>query len=148
MKPVFQTRLRARDGDCFRACIASIMEMKINEVPDVPIQPDARDWFKLWNQWLNGMNLQLVGIGCQGGDRNLRRIGMAGYSIGLVRKPNWPKIENIDGHAVVFKDLEFVWDPDPRAPKGQQWSEEDWLAMVFLVPLDPCQPTGVDYEPS
>lgn len=33
MKPVFQEVFCSENGDCFRACVASILELKLEEVP-------------------------------------------------------------------------------------------------------------------
>ncbi len=34
MKPVFQTRFGFEDGNCFEACIASILEIPLDDIPD------------------------------------------------------------------------------------------------------------------
>ncbi len=34
MKPVNQTKMTPPEGDCFAACITSILELPLNEVPN------------------------------------------------------------------------------------------------------------------
>ena len=50
MKPVFQTRMHDPDkgiiGNCFRACIASILECGIDDIPKIEEQGMA-DWKEL-----------------------------------------------------------------------------------------------------
>lgn len=47
------------EGDCFRACVASIFEKSIIDVPHF-IQIDVQEkksWTSVINQWLESMNL-------------------------------------------------------------------------------------------
>lgn len=53
MKPVQQTRL-GKDGNCFAACLASILELPLEAVPDVMDDLDGpyTDWLTRYNAWL------------------------------------------------------------------------------------------------
>ncbi len=49
MKPTQQTIL-GDNGDCFRACVASILELPIADVPHFCVAPP--DWWERFGQWL------------------------------------------------------------------------------------------------
>ena len=53
MKPVHQTRL-GKNGNCFAACLASIMEVPLEAVPDAMDDLDSGGycWLKTYNAWL------------------------------------------------------------------------------------------------
>lgn len=50
MKPVMQTRLGVPNGNCFAACVASLLECPIEEV-DYPML-DGPEWLPEWNERL------------------------------------------------------------------------------------------------
>lgn len=45
MTPVYQDRFGARDGNCFAACIASLLDLPLSEVPNFAAAGDADDWW-------------------------------------------------------------------------------------------------------
>jgi hypothetical protein len=53
MKPVFQT-IPAPDGkgNCLQACIASILELSLEQVPHFALWYDSSDWHEKMNDWL------------------------------------------------------------------------------------------------
>ena len=42
MKPVYQTREGYPNGNCLQACIASVLEVSLDDVPEIP--PESADW--------------------------------------------------------------------------------------------------------
>lgn len=60
MIPVFQTMIVANDGqgNCFNACIASIMERPLREVAQIHPK-DVRYW-GAWKEWFAAEGLELV----------------------------------------------------------------------------------------
>lgn len=58
MRPVYQTICDFKKGNCFAACIASILELPLEEVPNFCIDP--KDWHLNCNKWLEGYDLQLL----------------------------------------------------------------------------------------
>jgi len=94
MKPIVQTRTGA-DGNCFSACLASILEIPLKRVPDFS---DAY-FFEEASAFL-----AMYGL-------SYRRVPM-------YKKPSgYSTIEGISPrgglHACVAKDGELVWDPHP-----------------------------------
>lgn len=57
MKPIYQTKFGSKEGNCFQACIASILEISIEDVPDIDpagkAENDQLSWPRKLNQWLN-----------------------------------------------------------------------------------------------
>jgi hypothetical protein len=51
MKPVPQTVFGWPGGNCFSACVASVLELPIDDVPNFMLSRDS--WFEAACQWLN-----------------------------------------------------------------------------------------------
>lgn len=101
---------QVRQDDCFSACVASILELPLEEVAYFPTQDLEVDaWMTAWVLWLDERGYDLYG--------------------GIVH-PFWKRPEGywilsaesprLDGknHAVVCKDGEIVWDPHPERDMG------------------------------
>lgn len=120
MNPVEQTILFPPRGDCMAACIASILERHISEVPN----PHGDRWWEEWNSFLEPFNLSLMNFPLDPDDA----WRPPGYWVGAVRcGPNM--------HAVVMHGRELAWNPDPRRAQGVGEPEE----ATVLVPLDPAK---------
>ena len=63
MKPVMQTIFPSDDnplrGNCFAACIASLLEMSLEDVPHLT---EHDDWRERTNDWLGGLGLGMVEV--------------------------------------------------------------------------------------
>jgi len=61
MKPVYQIEYRRKLGDCFRACLASIFEFEITNMPNYWEQTqDSKEFWSLVNEWMG----EQYGIRC------------------------------------------------------------------------------------
>lgn len=101
MKKVFQEE---RD-DCYVACIASILEVPISEVPKANFETEG-DWAEEIEKWLVTRNLVLIQVTVP------ENTTPKGYCILSGKMPgNDPD----DGwlHAVVGKEGKEIFDPDP-----------------------------------
>ena len=109
MTPILQTEFGPQ-GNCFRACVASILDVPLEEVPDLR---GDRMWGPKLREWLAGR-----GWCCE-----FREETPAGWSIASVRL--------MDGsiHAVVCQDGDVVHDPNPRAFGLQRSKTLMWTAM-------------------
>lgn len=123
MKPVDQSIFKAPGGDCMAACVASILELPLEAVPN----PQSDEWYKEWDAFLLPLNLRLIYFRPQ-------EEGWAppGYSILAGKSPrgDWD-------HAVVCYDGRIVHDPYPG--RAGVTSVVDYA--VFMV-LDPSKPAG------
>ena len=108
MKPVMQTLFYDKDGigNCFEACLASILEMDISEVPLF----HEKDWFDSFYKWINERGFTFIGT-MRPEDVNYYKDGIDGYFIVAGESPRGDHIRG--GHAVVFKDGVMVHDPHP-----------------------------------
>lgn len=137
MKPVEQTRFNAHDGNCHAACIASILEVPLDAVPQPTVAElaDFEGWegylVRLRRDLLHPRNLHDIVIGVRDGLGNMVR--PPGYSILCAVSPRTGGF-----HAVVALNGEIVFDPHPQREMGVgEWS--DWT--IFTV-LDPSRPIG------
>lgn len=123
MKFVTQT-VTGRHGNCFSACVASILEIPISQVPNycAPGRSPER-WWRAFNKWLAPRGLWALRI------VDYDHI-TPGYWIACGKTVRSRK--NSPGHAVVFRGGHFVWDPHPSGEPGLTTIE----MRVFLLPRD------------
>lgn len=124
MKPVEQTKLTYPDGNCMAACVASLLELPLDDVPDYK----GEGWFDRWNGWLAQWNLTFVNFRA---DCEWKPLG---YSILAADSPRGDWL-----HAVVCLDGEVVWDPHPQREMGLR----EWREWTCFVVLDPSKPSGI-----
>lgn len=117
MKPVKQTIGAPPNGNCFAACVASILEVPLTGV----INPRGEDYQDKWRQWFAKKGLTWVEV-----DVEALRIGRGGYTHFIVHKDHhWiaavPSLNytNDDGshkwHSVVMKGDELAHDPSTES---------------------------------
>ena len=141
MIKIYQTRFGGIDkpleeqGNCFQACLASILEIPLEEAFDcilydrsprgteLPKQP----WYLAFNKWLAKFNLTSIYLSWQPTMPTVTTI--LGYHIAEVKSPT---LENGETHAVVIHDGDLVHNPNP----GSQANPEDLLGIYLIVPLD------------
>lgn len=51
MKPVYQTRRNGANGNCFEACVASILELSLDQVVDLASAHEHGDWLQTFMDW-------------------------------------------------------------------------------------------------
>lgn len=139
MKPVEQTVLMPPGGNCFAACMASILELPLERMPDfTPFD----DWTVRWNQWLRPMNLAIMHCSLPEDPdalRTFRQMCMPGYTIPAADSPRGDWL-----HAVVAFDGEIVWDPHPKRDMGLGV----WREITYLFVIDPRAHMQIGYEPT
>lgn len=86
-------------GDCFRACVTSILG--IPNSPDLP-GVDSKDWFIQWYRFLEKYGVSL--------HYEEKAIWKDGYWIASVKSKNFPNVT----HSIVMKDQEVWFDPSPK----------------------------------
>lgn len=123
MRPVDQTRFGAGEGDCFAACLASLLELSIEQVPNFCADTSGEDteWFTHVRAWLRGFRLTAV---CMHGPPHPRQLAdtfsiVCGSSARGLR------------HATIWLGSSLVHDPHPS--RAGLVEVED---TTVLVPLD------------
>ena len=105
MKRIVQSRT-GEDGTCFRACLASILEVPERRIPDFGAGGDDDRWWADVQAWLGQAGLEYVRT-----------------PIGGTKPVGWSTIEGISPrgglHACVAKDGELVHDPHPQDGTGR-----------------------------
>jgi len=127
MKPVDQMYLHDPDngvsGDCFRACVASVLELPIEEVPHF-VSTD--DWIACTQQWLKEKGLQFIEV--QYNSMMFDHFKLYGlYHMMTGPSPRFPG----SLHCCVALDGKIVHDPHPDR-SGLAGSEDDWLVGLLI----------------
>jgi hypothetical protein len=110
MTPVTQTRVGEEVGNCFAACLASILDLEMADIPEFSTDEDL--WLHDVQQWL--------------ATRGLYYVQMAPTDPGLQSAfENGTLYHTIEGtsprggqHACVGENGEIVWDPHPNDGTG------------------------------
>lgn len=120
MIPIHQTKFGI-GGNCFSACIASILEVGIE---DVPLFVRKGRWYGQYRSWLRTHGLDFLAV-----------IGWSKSDIKYI--PSVYSIVSGMGargllHAVVYFDSEMVHDPHPEGG-----GVKDIIDWIYIVPKRP-----------
>lgn len=122
MKPVTQTKFGGEEGNCLQACLASILEIDIEEIPW--FGADAF-WVDRKNEWLAQFDLAAIDIDVSSSYKgNWKYLG---YHL-----INGPSPRGDFWHAVVGKNGRMVHDPHPS---GDGLKEERTFTL-FIKQFD------------
>ena len=139
MKPVEQRLMQAPGGDCVAACMASILELPLDDVPNLY---GGKGFERSWNEWLRPIGLQIKRLD------PVHQYMIVGYAIAVGWSPRFPG----STHAVVWhgenQDTEngwkntghIVWDPSPARDMGLGPLYEFWVFQI-------CDPAKVIHLP-
>ena len=120
LKPVDQTETDPGRGNCLTACLASIMDLGIDEVPYFRVYDD---WWELLQEWLRGHGLFAIRVSAcpdevfPTPDVHCILTGLSPRNSVIVTDPDPTKPSPIVQHSVVGiwrgKDTCMVHDPHP-----------------------------------
>jgi len=115
--PITQTRT-GENGNCVSACLASILELPLQLVPDFAAETDSDDeFFAAVDKWLASKGL------CY-----------RHWPIGGPAPVGWHTIEGTSPrggqHAVVAQNGKPVWDPHPEDGTGRGLVKPKWYGML------------------
>jgi hypothetical protein len=123
MTPVTQDKFGHVDGNCMAACIASILEVPLDAVPNVGTLPD---WQLRINEWLRSRGLFTVLIAWD--EKYVRQYMPTAWLV----VAGWA--ERGLRHATVYRGTELVHDPHPSRA-GLKIPED----VTFFAMLDPSE---------
>ena len=141
MRPVVQTRLHSpgKPGNCFAACLASLLECDINDVP-WPNQAnvDSDDWGSYWRRiavWLAERGLFMIewDVDVKGPKPWVSDAAADAEAYWLAAGPSPRGVR----HSVVMKGAEIVHDPHPEG--GGISAVEIATVIAALDPLEGCK---------
>ena len=132
MIPVMQTRFGVT-GNCMQACVASILELPLEEVPDFCNIASEDTWFTQMQAWFEGHGLWYV-------------------EVRFTYEPKFPDgyyLVSGDGprglrHVCVARAGEIVHDPHPPHPDGS--GVTNVTEYGFVVALEPWRYKRGEYE--
>jgi hypothetical protein len=127
--PVRQTIGGPPNGDCFAACVASVLELPLSEVPN----PVGERWREQWGDWLEGRGLSYVDVDLAWGGGAWWRVAPGQLWIATVPSLNHEGLH----HSVVMRGFELAHDPS-LAERYEAVPTSIVTDMQFLVPLDPA----------
>ncbi len=142
MKPVDQDDFTFTTGNCFSACLASLLELPLASVPKFMAE---EDWFGAVNRWLSQFNLRFIDIKWDQDFAVYPQVG--GYAILTGPSPRNPEIYH---SIVVLVDrnsegkVTFYEYHDPHPDRG--WIAGEPASVGFLAVIDPAKPAGVTRE--
>jgi hypothetical protein len=129
MKPIYQTKFGKPDGNCFPAAVASILELRLEDVPNCRHENDPEDWDADFQRWLTVQGFFYQETVVRGDPEQKRKIqGHWGYHTIIGRSPTGLF------HAVVGFEGKCVHDPH----RGWNGELEEPLSYGFFVPLNPA----------
>ncbi len=124
MKPIMQTNITPEEGNCFSACIATVLEIDISEVPNVR---NDFAWFQIMDKFVSKYGYGLL---------HMLRIDYVREDAGEWRKKayiiatgNSPRHEDLT-HSVVYQNDEMVHDPHPD---GGGLDEKPGYYIIFVA---------------
>jgi len=108
MTPIKQTILGSK-GNCFDACIASILDLEINDVPNLNAHLENGLWVSVLNKWLASFGLSYMAVTIPFSDIDLYFENKDFYHIIIGHTDRSSPLL----HAVVGRKGKMVFDPHP-----------------------------------
>lgn len=136
MRPAYQTKNHP-NGDCLRACLASLLELRAEDVPDFSVLPDEpsserphyTEWYSAMQEWLIKLGLQFIEIQLR--ERAWVPIPNGILCIFLGELPDHSM------HAIVGRCHDDRMEPVFNPSGGEELPFDHVDAVCLLVPIDP-----------
>ena len=119
MNKVFQDKFD-KDGNCFSACLASILEIPLSEVPNY--QEENGKWYFNYKRWLQQFDCDFLSLQNWGKET----IGFAPKVYAIVSGTSPRGLT----HSVIYFEHKMVHDPHPEG--GGVKDITDW---IYIVPI-------------
>ena len=120
MIKVYQTKF-GMEGNCFNACLASILEVSIDKFPDFK---DEGTWYSSYQKWLRMYHLDFVMVA----DWSKEQTSFLAHVFAIVGGTSPREL----AHAVVYYKNELIHDPHPDG--GGVKNITDWTYIVSKCP--------------
>lgn len=121
MKPVRQRTVNPQYGDCFPACLASLLELPIEVIPN----DHSEYWMQIQRIYLSQFGLEITYHDRKG------PIWSESPWIASVKSKNYPN----GTHAIIMQDSEVLFDPSTknRFKKGTYLLGSDVVTGGYII---------------
>ena len=133
MIKVYQTRFGGEDapmekqGNCFQACVATVLQMPLEEAFDCTSLQSEDHWFDDFNEWL-----EQYGLGCIWFETSEEKPMSASIIRGIhIAECKSKTLYNGERHAIVIRNGELFHDPNPNAKE-----QGEFQGVYVFVPLE------------
>ena len=136
MRPVDQSKFGYPEGNCLMACVASILEVELCDLPDLFLRccrttDEGLTWSDRGEHWLDVLQegVKVHGWEASWRDAKPEETPPAGYAIaGGPTGRTFDEDGRDVGHCVVCLDGVMVHDPHPERT-GLRGKTEDWILL-------------------
>lgn len=129
MRPVRQTRFSAHDGNCFEACVATLLHVETDEVPIyTEVNASMNGYLARLDAWLAARGLAAVTLNVGGDRAEVDYIADDTYWIGAFATDG---LDADHHHAIVMRGSTPVWDP--QTGEHNPAVDAPLCAATFLV---------------
>ena len=117
MNKVFQTRFGGHyaplenQGNCFQACVATVLQMPLEEAYDCTGIQEEEHWFDDFNKWLSQYNLGCIFVE-HSAEKPISGSAFKGIQIAECMRKT---LYHGERHVVVIQDGQLLHDPHPKA---------------------------------
>lgn len=124
MKKIFQTKYGKEKGNCFQAALASLFELKLNDVPDFCniYSTETEEWYEQFIKWLRRKGYSSLSVEAD----DLNRLNYKDCYL-LITGKNKDDVN----HCVIYRNGEVVHNPNKNC-KGIKPKQID-----IIFPLNP-----------
>lgn len=129
MKPVFQTKYGKEKGNCFQACVASLFEMELEDVPDFCNHEPLEEWYESFILWLRDRGFSSIPVKIDKKNNLLR--GSRYKDCFLIVSGN--RKEDGVKHSTIYLHNECIHNPHKKC----RGIIPDVIDIIF--PLDPMK---------
>ena len=124
-KKLQQTALTLPDANCFATCLAMLLGLDVEDVPNFH-SDDEYQWFFKYKEWLGGIGYDILALGGESWDGEAKNTQPDVYCIASGRTGSGNLL-----HATVYKKDKLYHDPYPEG-KGIT-SVNNWM---YLIPKE------------
>ena len=137
MKPVNQTICNFKNGNCMQACVASILEVDLDQVPNfMEFGPD--EYLKTITEWCKSLGVIVINIDFAIKHDDVFELFEDSYLIASGKSPR----DETKNHAVVWKNGSIVHDPHPD--KTGLVGEPESFSVFVVVDYSLLNQDGLD----
>lgn len=135
MIPVEQDVTSIPGGNCFAACVASLLELPLSQVPNFCIAEG--DWWEGFQSWLGRRGLFAFEVELS--DRpTIARVPAGAWCIVSGKSPRGPHLHSVVARGAWERGYELIHDPHP----AQAWIDGEPRCITVIAPLNPAIDRG------